>query len=37
MGKKVKSRRIREWMLCAMKTFVQASVGAVVILVPTQD
>lgn len=37
MGKKGKSRRIREWKICAMKTFVQASVGAVVILVPTQD
>lgn len=37
MGKKVKSRRIKEWMVCAMKTFVQASVSAAVILVPTQD
>ena len=37
MGNKVKRRQVKDWVICAGKTFVQASVGAVVILVPTQD
>lgn len=37
MENRAKSRRTKEWMICAVKTFVQASVGAVVILAPTQD
>ncbi len=37
MKGKVKTLLTKDWMIRAMKTFVQASVGAVAILVPTQD
>lgn len=37
MKKKLKALLTKDWLVRAAKTFVQASVGAVTILAPTQD